>query len=101
MHILPIFQSGYDPVINVEHWTSAKDDAPDGKLVWCNGNTSLNTKKVSWKGDQPNLADGNCVFVQFSNTTANLTTFSLGDCDQKRKFICEVNTSVALYQDLL
>jgi Lectin C-type domain len=82
-------------VINTEHWTSAKDDAPEGTFVWCNGNASVNMQETNWKGGQPKLADGKCVFVQFSNRTANLTTFSLGDCDQKRKFICEVIKSLA------
>jgi hypothetical protein len=87
------FESEYDTVINVEHWTSATaGGGADGNLMWCNGKTSLNIQETNWKSGQPNLADGKCVFVQFSNRTANLTTFSLGDCAQKRKFLCEVIT---------
>jgi hypothetical protein len=77
-------------VVNIEHWTSAKTDGPDGSMIWCNGKKSVDTAQINWKAEQPNLADGNCVFVQFSNSSANLTTFSLGDCAQERKFICEV-----------
>lgn len=49
-----------------------------------------NKKEVNWMSGQQNLTDGYCVFVQFSNKSANLTTLSLGDCAQKKKFICEV-----------
>jgi hypothetical protein len=85
------FESEYDPVINVEHWTSASGDSSGSNLMWGNGKT-LNIQETNWKAGQPNLADGKCVFVQFSNKTANLTTFSMGDCAQKRKFLCEVIT---------
>jgi hypothetical protein len=85
------FELEYDPVINVEHWTSASGDSSGGNLMWGNGKT-LNIQETNWKVGQPNLADGKCVFVQFSNKTANLTTFSMGDCAQKRKFLCEVIT---------
>jgi len=85
------FESDYDPVINVEHWTSAMGEDSGGNwMSWCNGKISLNVKETNWKGGKPHFADGRCVFVQFSNSSANLTTFSLGDCTQKRKFLCEV-----------
>lgn len=74
----------------MELWTSATDEGSDEDFMWCNGNTSVNIKEVNWKGGQPNVADGNCAFVQFSNSSANLTTFSLGDCTKKKKFLCEV-----------
>jgi len=77
-------------VVNIEHWTSAKTVGPDASMMWCNGKQSVDSKQVNWKAGQPKLADGNCVFVQFSNSSANLTTFSLGDCAQERKFICDV-----------
>jgi len=85
------FELEYDPVINVEHWTSASGDSSGGNLMWGNGKT-LNIQETNWKVGQPNFTDGKCVFVQFSNKTANLTTFSMGDCAQKRKFLCEVKT---------
>jgi Lectin C-type domain len=84
------FVSDFNTITNIEHWTSGKDGITEGNLKWCNGNMSLNVQETNWKGGKPNLANGKCVVVQFSNTTANLTTFSLGDCTQKRKFICEV-----------
>jgi hypothetical protein len=77
-------------VINVEHWTSAKDGGTRGIFEWCSEKVSVNMQETNWKGSKPKLADGKCVFVQFSNTTANLTTFSLGDCAQEKKFLCEV-----------
>ena len=77
-------------MVNIEHWTSAKTDGPDGSMIWCNGKKSVDATQVNWKAEQPKLADGNCVFVQFSNSSANLTTFSLGNCAQEKKFICEV-----------
>lgn len=89
MQFLPV----YDPVIGVEHWTSATDEGSDGNFVWCNGKTSVNMNELNWKGGEPNLAHGNCAFVQFSNSSANWTTFSLGDCAQKKRFICEVKVS--------
>lgn len=77
--------AGFDSVINVEHWTSA---AGQGNLKWCNGETSV--KEANWKNGVPNIADGQCLFIVFSNNIASQTTVSLGDCNQKRKFICEV-----------
>jgi hypothetical protein len=47
-------------------------------------------KEVNWKSGQPNTADGHCIFVQFSEKSANQTFVSMGDCSQKRKFICQV-----------
>jgi hypothetical protein len=90
--------SEYRPVVNVEHWTSAKDGVTEGNWKWCNGDTSVNIQETNWKGGQPNAADGECMFVQFSNRTANLTTFSLGDCAQKKRFMCEVITLVTFYE---
>jgi hypothetical protein len=84
---------GFSAVINTELWTSATDEGFDDNYVWCNGRSNMDVRQVNWKsGGQPNSLDGNCVFVQFSNQSANLTTFSLGDCTQKRKFMCEVFT---------
>jgi hypothetical protein len=76
---------------NTEYWTSATEVGTDGSFVWCNGETTLDTNETNWKNGKPNNADGHCLFIEFSNETANLTTVSLGDCNLKRKFVCEVN----------
>jgi hypothetical protein len=83
--------AGYDPVVNVELWTSGTDKGYDGNYVWCSSENFLNMKEVNWKSGQPNSADGHCMFVQFSNKSSNQTSVSMGDCSQKRKFICQAN----------
>jgi hypothetical protein len=77
-------------VVNVEHWTSGTDDGADGKYMWCGSKLFLNMQDINWESGQPKSADGNCIFVQLSDKSANKTYFSTGDCTQKRKFICEV-----------
>jgi hypothetical protein len=79
-------------VSNIEYWTSATDIGTKGSFMWCNGESSLETTEANWKNGKPNNADGHCLFIQFSNETADNTTVSLGDCNQKKKFLCEVNT---------
>jgi Lectin C-type domain len=91
--------AGYDPVVKIEHWTSVTDEGSAGNFMWCSNKTFLDMKYVNWKSGQPNNADGHCAFVQFSEKSANQSTFSMGDCTQKRKFICEVsNMSLTLYK---
>jgi len=77
-------------VVNIEHWTSGTDRGYDGNHVWCSTKNFLNMKEVNWKKGQPNSADGHCMFVQFSNKSANQTFVSMGDCSQKRTFVCQV-----------
>jgi hypothetical protein len=77
-------------VVNIEHWTSGTDRGYDANYVWCSTKNFLNMTEVNWKSGQPNSADGHCMFVQFSNKSANQTSVSMGDCSQKRKFICQV-----------
>jgi hypothetical protein len=81
---------GFDPVLNIEHWTSGTDRGYDGSHVWCSTKNFLNMKDVNWKSGQPNTADGHCIFAKFSNKSSNETFVSMGDCTQKRKFICQV-----------
>lgn len=81
-------------MVNVEHWTSATDEGSGGNFMWCSNKTFLNMKDVNWKIGQPNSADGHCAFVNFSMKSANQSFVSMGDCAQKRKFICEVTTSL-------
>jgi hypothetical protein len=82
--------AGYDPVVNIEHWTSGTDRGYDGNHVWCSTKNFLNMNEVNWKSGQPSSADGHCMFVQFSDESANKTFLSMGDCAQKRKFVCQV-----------
>jgi Lectin C-type domain len=77
-------------VINIEYWTSATDEGTVGSFMWCNGEASLDTKEANWKNGKPNNADGHCLFIEFSNLTADHSTVALGDCKQKKKFVCEV-----------
>jgi hypothetical protein len=77
-------------VVDIELWTSGTDKGYDSKHVWCSSKNILNMKEVNWKSGQPNSADGHCMFVQFSNKSANQTFVSMGDCSQKRKFVCQV-----------
>jgi hypothetical protein len=85
-----IDRTGFAPVVNIEHWTSGTDRGYNAKHVWCNSKNFLNMKEVNWKSGQPNLADGHCMFFQFSDKSANQTFVSMGDCSEKRKFICQV-----------
>jgi hypothetical protein len=84
-------------VVDIELWTSGTDRGYDGNYVWCSSKNFLNTKEVNWKSGQPKTADGHCMFVQFSNKSANQTFVSMGDCSQKRKFICQVKSVIFLH----
>jgi hypothetical protein len=77
-------------VVNIEHWTSGTDQGSDGNFMWCGNKLFLNKKDVNWKSGQPKSADGHCIFISFSEKSANQTFYSMGDCMQKRNFVCEV-----------
>jgi hypothetical protein len=72
-------------------WTSGTDNGCEGKYTWCNGKKELDHDKVNWLGGKPSSADGDCIFAQFSNKSANASTISLGNCVEKKSFVCEVN----------
>jgi len=73
-----------------EQWTSGTDAGSDDNYFWCPGTKSFSENDVNWKLGQPNSADGDCVFVQFSNKSANSSTYSSGICTEEKYFICEV-----------
>jgi len=77
-------------MVDIDFWTSATDVGCDDKYLWCSGSKDFNHDEVNWKDEQPKSADGDCVFLQFSNTSVNLSTYSLGSCAEEKRFICEV-----------
>jgi len=84
---------GYSPVAGVDFWTSGSDAGVDGNYFWCSEMKEFKLNEVNWKSGQPNSADGDCVTVKFSNTSANMSTYSVGNCADEKLFVCEVSTS--------
>jgi hypothetical protein len=73
-----------------ELWTSGSDKGCIDGLKWCSKKTNVDTWQVNWAAGQPR-ATGGCMFVNFSKTSVNDSTFSLADCTEKRNFVCEVD----------
>lgn len=88
----------YAPVVNIDHWTSGTDEGYDNNHVWCSTKNLVNMKEVNWKSGQPKIADGHCMFVKYSDKSANQTFVSMGDCSQKRKFICQVTCTLQILE---
>jgi hypothetical protein len=82
------FSKGYPETTANELWTSASGSLDN--YVWCANGNLLDQATLNWKSGQPSASDGNCVHVQFSNTSAHLTTYAIGQCADKKNFVCEV-----------
>lgn len=78
-------------------WTSATDIGSAEYYMWCAGMTDLKHEDVNWKNGKHNSADGDCAFLQFSNSSANESVYALGKCDEKRYFVSEVSIFYILY----
>jgi hypothetical protein len=79
---------GYPETTANELWTSASGSLDN--YVWCANSNFLDQATLNWKSGQPSVSDGNCVHVQLSNISAHLTTYAIGQCADKKNFICEV-----------
>jgi len=77
-------------LVGTDYWTSGTDVGLDDSYFWCANMTAFEHPNVNWKNGQPVAADGDCVFVQFSNVSANASSYALGNCEEKKSFVCEV-----------
>jgi hypothetical protein len=80
---------GYSETTANELWTSASGSLDN--YMWCVNGNLLDQATLNWKSGQPSASDGNCVHVQFSNTSAHLTTYAIGQCADEKNFVCEVS----------
>jgi len=80
---------GYNSVCGFDLWTSGSNFGTDD-FAWASGKKPFKSSDLNWKSGQPKKADGDCVAINFSNQTANDSTFSLGNCADEKFFICEV-----------
>jgi hypothetical protein len=47
--------------------------------------------EVNWNAGEPNQANGDCIYFQLSNSSANGSQFALGNCAEEKNFVCEAN----------
>jgi len=87
---------GYPSLCGFDLWTSGSNFGTD-EYAWAAGKKLFQRNTINWKSDQPKTADGDCVSINFSNKTANESTFSLGKCAEEKYFTCEVLISVFVY----
>jgi hypothetical protein len=74
----------------VDFWTSGTDKGCKRQYKWCSKNEEMNVGEINWKSGEPNSASGDCVFVKFSNASADASTYAVADCSEVKNFICEV-----------
>jgi hypothetical protein len=86
-----IFFLGFAHIPNVDHWTSGTDFECQDNYRWCSINESFNHKEINWKSDMTIGADGDCVFVRYSNGSLSESTFSVANCSAEKSFICEAS----------
>ncbi|XP_059486554.1 mucin-5AC-like isoform X2 [Neocloeon triangulifer] len=77
------------PQVNVDFWTSGTDKECDDWYRWCSIERDFLSRNVNWKSGEPNSNNGDCVSINFSNATANQSTFSVTNCSKELQFICE------------
>lgn len=80
---------GYPVTADIELWTSGSRSS-DNKYAWCADDKKLDQSTINWKSGQPSSADGDCVSFQLSKFSANLSTFTMGQCTDQKRFVCEV-----------
>lgn len=73
----------------IDLWMSASRSS-DKKYVWCTDGSEFDRISLNWKSGEPSNAGGECISVKFSKKSAHLTTYAMGQCAEKRKFVCEV-----------
>jgi len=88
-YIFNSFIQGYPSVCGADLWTSGSNFGTDD-YAWASGKKPLRQSELNWKSGQPKRTDGDCVFLQFSNQSANASTYSLGNCAEEKNFTCEV-----------
>jgi len=76
-------------------WTSGSNFGTDD-YSWAAGKKPFKQSDLNWKSGQPKKTDGDCVMLQFSNKSANASTFSLGNCAEEKFFTCEVNKKMII-----
>jgi hypothetical protein len=74
---------------NGDYWTSGTDSECPEKFTWCSKEAQFASSQVTWKTGHPSTA-GDCVYVQIKNGTQNGTVFGTSDCNERKKFVCEV-----------
>ncbi|XP_059474381.1 uncharacterized protein LOC132196029 [Neocloeon triangulifer] len=92
-------------LVNIDFWTSGSDKDCDGRYRWCSIERDFISRDVNWKSGAPDSIAGDCVSVNFSNTTANQSTYATNNCSKELLFICEVRntgtTSDALQKECM
>jgi hypothetical protein len=80
--------SGYSVTSGVSLWTSGIQDKYK-KTSWCSKKFPATDEPLNWAGGQPPAVDG-CLTLTLSNSSANLSTFELSNCNVEHYFVCEV-----------
>jgi hypothetical protein len=82
------YTSGYPVTSGVSLWTSGIQDKFK-KTSWCSKKVPATNEPLNWAGGQPPAVDG-CLTLTLSNSSANLSTFELSNCNVEHYFVCEV-----------
>jgi hypothetical protein len=81
------------PRILGEFWTSGSDAGCDGNFKWCSVDRAFTKESVYWAKDQPELENGDCVFLKAEENENKDGYLHTGDCEHRKRFICEVSNS--------
>jgi hypothetical protein len=81
---------GYPIISGIDLWTSGADTGSTDEYAWCSIKRALKTEESNWKMGEPKPSQGDCIFMQFSSSNANDSTFALGNCADDKNFVCEV-----------
>jgi hypothetical protein len=73
-----------------DYWTSGTDKNCDTSYRWCALGKNFLPKEIRWGSGEPNQANGDCVYVKFSNVSWESTALHTANCIEEKHFICEV-----------
>ncbi|XP_059482888.1 uncharacterized protein LOC132201040 [Neocloeon triangulifer] len=73
-----------------DYWTSGTNSNCTEKFNWCSKDANFVDNQVLWKSGEPNLANGECVYVTIKNGTLERSPLGVAACNSQKYYVCEV-----------
>jgi hypothetical protein len=81
---------GYPVISGYDLWTTGSDPENIDIYSWCSMKKAVDRTQVNWRDGEPNAANGDCMHFQLSNSSASESKFAIGNCEEQKRFVCEV-----------
>jgi hypothetical protein len=70
-----------------DYWVYGTDTGVPGNFHWCSNWREFEPNEIAWAPGEPN-SQFHCVYLK--NMGVNKSVLATADCDEKKKFLCDV-----------